>query len=161
MSSFLRHYALGKTLAGALLLIIGLICLAVAIVSLARDLSIWVLGRRTTAEVVASWVERLGDDEEGELTFQYFIRYRFTAPGGQVITKTSNVEVREWSSLGEGSLVTVVYFPLYPTHNRLDEARFVPLLACAYVPLAFLTWAGLRVGWHLFRSVTIRRDDRT
>ena len=46
------------------------------------------------------------------------------AENGQVITRTSSVGVEEWSLLGEGSSVAVVYFPLYPIHNRLDE--FVP-----------------------------------
>jgi hypothetical protein len=42
-------------------------------------------------------------------------------------------------------------FHPYPVHNRLDEARIIPVLACAYVPLFFLSLAGLVVGWKLLR----------
>jgi hypothetical protein len=49
----------------------------------------------------------------------------------------------------KGGPIDVVYFPLYPTFNRLDETRFIPVLACAYIPLILLGWVGLAVGRYL------------
>jgi hypothetical protein len=40
-----------------------------------------------------------------------------------------------------------------PTHARLEEGRFIPILLCSYLPLALVGWVGLRGGWHLIRSV--------
>jgi len=174
MERFLKGH--GRTLAGVLFLVIGLTLLTFMVVYLAGDVSIWVLGRHTTAEVVDAWAEQTSESEEGELTFQYFVRYRFTTSDGQVITGISSVGTAEWAGLGlggpvdavhyeqehipvygiggleEGGQVAVVYFPPYPAHNRLDESRFVPILACAYLPLALLSLAGLVAGWHLMRS---------
>jgi hypothetical protein len=50
----------------------------------------------------------------------------------------------------------VVYFPLYPQHNRIQESRFISVLACAYVPLVILAWAALGVGWYLLRPTRVR-----
>jgi len=141
----------GKTLAGVLILILGLICLAVLVVSLAKDLSIWILGRHVTAEVIDSWYELNEGQEESEFSARYFVAYRFTTPRGRVVDGASEVGGMEWSSLGIGSPVDIVYFPLYPLHNRLDDSRFVLFLALIYAPLVFLAWAGLTAGCHLLR----------
>jgi hypothetical protein len=175
MSIFYRHPLL-RTLVGSTLLMIGLGCLIFIVVNLATDLSVWILGRRTTAEVVAAWVEETSKEKTTEQTFEYFIRYRFSTSSGEVFTRTTRVGVQEWGGLGmsgpvgaiyqeqrnvpthgvgsleRGLSVAVVYFPLYPAHNRLDDSRFVPLLACTYVPLVALSWAGLAAGRNLLRS---------
>ena len=144
-----RH--LGRTVAGALILVLGLVCLTVLVVNLARDLSIWVLGRRVTAQVVDSWYEMVDVADGAEFTARYFITYEFTTPAGKIITGSSQLGGMEWSALGVGSPVDIVYFPLYPVHNRLDDTRFILLLAITYLPLVFLTWAGLTLGCHLLR----------
>jgi hypothetical protein len=144
-----RH--LGRTVAGALILVLGLVCLTVLVVNLARDLSIWVLGRRVTAQVVDSWYERVEVDDGAEFTARYFITYEFTTPAGKIITGTSQLGGLEWSALGVGSPVDIVYFPLYPLHNRLDDTRFILLLTITYVPIVFLTWVGLTLGCYLLR----------
>jgi hypothetical protein len=178
MDISLRNRPWGKALAGVLLLVLGLACLAFVIVNLTKDASLWIWGQRTTAEVVDWWAEQTSESGASEAAFQYFIRYQFTTSDGQVITKTSSVSAIEWVGLGQGSVsgggasvgggevrpaagvyqeqaqvppsttggleegspVAVVYFPPYPTHNRLDESRFIPVLACAYVPLV-VSWA--------------------
>ena len=151
MSANREDRSVGKTLVGVVILILGLVCLAVLVASLAKDMSIWVLGRHVTAEVVDSWYE-LNEDVKGvEFSARYFITYRFATPRGRVVEGTSQVGGMEWSSLGVGSPVDVVYFILYPLHNRLDDSRFVLFLAITYVPLAFFTWAGLTAGCHLLR----------
>jgi hypothetical protein len=50
-----------------------------------------------------------------------------------------------------------VYFPLYPAHSRLQESRFVPVLACAYVPLMVVAWALLGLAVYVMRPAA-RRD---
>lgn len=52
--------------------------------------------------------------------------------------------VEEW--------VPVVYFRLYPQHNRLDQSRFIPAFACAYVPLVLVSVGALVATWRLLRS---------
>jgi len=121
--------SVGKMVAGVLLLILGLLCAGILVYGLVTDLSIWVLGRRTMAEVLDLWVERTSESDAQELTFEYFASYRFTIPGGKTITSSSKLDVREWGSLEKGGDVSVVYFPPIPRHNRVDEARFVPMLA--------------------------------
>jgi hypothetical protein len=49
--------------------------------------------------------------------------------------------------------ISVIYFPLYPAHARLEEAQFIPILLCSYLPLGLVGWLGLRGGWHFIRSV--------
>ncbi|MGD9316708.1 MAG: DUF3592 domain-containing protein [Anaerolineae bacterium] len=148
--------SLGKTVAGGLLLILGLLCLGLLIYSLVTDLSLWVLGRRTVAEVVDLWVERTSESDAQELTFEYFVSYRFSTPEGKVTNNSLRLDVREWGALELGGDVMVTYFPLFPQHNRVDESRFVPVLACAYVPLMVATWASLGVGWYLLRPARVQ-----
>jgi hypothetical protein len=147
--------SIGRKIAGVLLLILGLLCLGLLVYGLVTDLSIWVLGRRTVAEVVDLWVERTSESDAQEITFEYFVRYRFSTTGGRTLTSSSRLDAREWSSLENGGDLSVVYFPLYPQHNRVDEARFVPMLACAYLPLLVVTWASLGVGWYLLRPTRV------
>jgi hypothetical protein len=51
-----------------------------------------------------------------------------------------------------GQGVYVVYFAPYPEHNRLDESRFVTLLACAYLPFVMVGAILIVVGLRLVRS---------
>jgi hypothetical protein len=147
---------IGKTAVALLLLIVGLACLGFLVYSLANDLSIWVLGRHAEAEVMELGVISTNDVEEGELTFDYFVKYRFATPGGQVVVDTVLLDVREWGALTEGGPLDVVYFPLYPQHNRVDESRYVTVLACAYIPLVLLTWGILGAGLYLLRPAQVR-----
>lgn len=161
--------------AGILLIVIGLCLLTVISVYLLKDISIWILGRRNEAQVVAAWAEEVSG-EGSTPYFRYFVRYQFATPHGETVTGISAVAAQEWAGLGmggpvnavyqeqanvpqygvggidSGHRVTVVYFPLYPAHNRLDDTRLVPVLACAYVPLLLLGWAVLAGGRHLIRQ---------
>jgi hypothetical protein len=51
-----------------------------------------------------------------------------------------------------GGSVAVVYYPRYPEHNRLEESRLIPVLACAYVPLTMASLGALFVGWRFIRG---------
>jgi hypothetical protein len=145
-------------LAGVLLVIIGLACLGFVLYALGKDLSVWVLGRRVDAEVVELSVVQTSAIGEEEMTFDYYVTYRFTTPGGQSLSNTVKTDVREWGALVEGGPVSIVYFPLYPEHNRLDESRFVSLLACSYLPLVVASWAALGVGLYLIQPGAVRES---
>ncbi len=141
-----------RLLGGGLVLVVSLFLAALLAWQLARDLAIWVLGRDVEAEVVDLWVEQVGAQDEGELDFQYYMTYRFATPGGETITETTTLSVAEWAGgYEEGGRVGVVYFPPYPKHNRLDDSRFVPALACSYVPAILVAVALVVAGWQLFR----------
>jgi hypothetical protein len=137
-------------------MLLGLACLTFLLFNLVQDLTIWVLGRPATAKVLELSVVRTNDVDEGELTFDYFVRFQFDTSSGKVITSTSRLDVREWGALNEGGELEVVYFPLYPQHNRIDESRLVSMLACAYLPFTLFTWASLGVGWYLIRPSQMR-----
>ena len=144
-----------KRIGGGLLFAIGLLVTAVTIFFAAKDFPLWVFGKHVQAEVVETWVERidnLQDREGGELKFAYYLRYQFTTPGGRVITKTSKASAIEWSNMSEGTSIDIVYFPLYPQLNRLDDSRWVFFLSCTYIPLIVISLIGLRVGWYMLTS---------
>lgn len=181
-----------KALAGVLLFITGVLGLAFLAFSLVKDGSLWILGTRTRAQIVDLWAEATSDPDAPEVTFRYFMQYRFTTPGGRVITETSTVSAGEWAGLGtagrgqkgvdffddvelsaaapvyqeqshvpqeaiggleEGGSIDVVYFSPYPSHNRIDDSRFVPALACAYLPFLILCALCAAVGWRLGRPL--------
>ena len=85
--------------AGRLFLTLRLICLTVVVINLTKDCSIWVFGRRTTAEVRDAWIKQIDHDVK-EPVFQYFVRYRFATLDGQIVTGTSRVGAQEWAGLG-------------------------------------------------------------
>ena len=147
----------GKALRGLFLLAAGLFSMVLLLNSLAPQVARWVLGERVMAEVVDSWTEPVGDAEDGVLDFRYFVRYRFTTANGTVITNTAPVSMSEWSGLGEGSRVAVVYFPSRPDRNQLDESRYALLLSCSYVPFLAASGLALVAGFRQMRSLFTRR----
>jgi hypothetical protein len=85
------------------------------------------------------------------------------------VTTTKPVSVNEWGgtlpparkipeeppsfvanqSLEQDRPIDVVYFPLYPRHNRIDDSRYVPFLLLTYVPVIGITFALLALGQYL------------
>jgi hypothetical protein len=168
-----------RRLAGMLLLATGLALMAFTTFNLIQDASLWVLGRPTEAQVIGVWIEQAPDDSPESPSYRWFVRYRFETLDGRVVTGVSRIAATELAALGhtepvdvvyageqalhesdgaieDGGRVDVVYFPAYPAHNRLDESRFVPLLACAYVPLILLGLAGLVVGRSYIQNSSCR-----
>ena len=144
-----------KRIGGVLMLLIGLFFLSVTFYYAAQDVPLWVFGRQTKAEVIELWVEQLNqleEREDGELQFSYNLKYQFTTPNGKVITKNTTAGPTEWSSMSEGTEVDVIYFPLYPSMNRLDDSRWAFFLTCTYIPLVIIGLIGLRVGWYMIKS---------
>jgi hypothetical protein len=151
-----RGPAVGQVLGALGLFILGAALAGFLVYNLARDASLWVLGREATAKVLSLWVEPVQEVQEGEMSFRYYMEYQFETPGGRTITKTTRLDVREWGALEEGGPVRIIYFPLVPSHSRLEESRFVPALACAYLPLVVVAWALLGAAWYLIRPATER-----
>ena len=155
MKALFKDRAVGKTLFAIVLLALGLIAAWGLCVNLSRDLSLWVLGRRVTAEVVDSWydaTEYFTESGNREVEMRYFVRYAFTTPRGKTFFGTSELGAYEWSSSPVGAEIDVIYFVLYPSHNRLDDTRFIPVLLVAYFPLAALAFFGLGGGVYLMRD---------
>jgi hypothetical protein len=198
MGSFEDHPSLKRGL-GVLLLMGGIALLGFLLFALGKDVSLWVFGQTTTAQVIDRWAEVTNAGEQEELDFRYYIRYRFSTPTGKVIVNTKTVAAAEWVGVGhssrgqgaadfysgeevgaaapvyqeqahlsefaEGGLmsaadVDVIYFPLIPAHNRLEESRFVPLLACTYAPLLAVAGLLLVVARRLLANQAIRDDWR-
>jgi hypothetical protein len=189
--AILDDYPFVRMLLAVLLFLLAAAFSLFVFVELGQDLALWLFGERVEATVVDRWVQSLDDDREGELSFRYYVQYRFETPAGQVFTKTATVGAQEWAggghagssqarvdfydqesvgpaapvyqeqkhliefgggALAEEDRVPVVYFRLYPHHNRLDQSRFIPAFACAYVPLVVVGVGALVAAWRLLRS---------
>jgi len=168
-----------KTL-GSCILLTGLALAGVLSYYRVNDLSLWFFGRHTTGWVIDLWMEAIGDPQSQEKQFQYFARYQFVAGDDRLLTGESRLGAMEWSGLmpavvldaahanqtiGEqmprDSCVKVVYFPLYPQHNRIAQDRLIPVLACAYLPLLGLCWACFMVGAYLVEKPLIKATKYT
>lgn len=144
-----------KRIGGVIMLIVGIIFLVFTFYYAAKDVPLWVFGRQTKAEVVELWVEQLNQLEgkqSGELQFSYNLKYQFTTPGGKVITKNTTAGANEWSGMWEGQQIDIIYFPLFPGFNRLDDSRWAFFLSCTYIPLIVVGIIGLRIGWYLLKT---------
>jgi hypothetical protein len=144
-----------KRIGGVFLFLIGVLFLAATFYYAVQDIPLWVFGRQAKAEVVELWVEQLNQLEErenGELQFSYNLKYQFTTPSGRVVKKNATAGPTEWSSMWEGQQIDIVYFPLYPNLNRLDDSRWTFFLSCTYIPLIIIGLIGLRVGWYMLTS---------
>ena len=74
--------------------------------------------------MVELWVEQLNQlegREDGELQFSFNLKYQFTIPNGEIVTGTAKTSAMEWSGMWEGLNIDILYFPLYPELNRLDD----------------------------------------
>ena len=142
-------YSIRMGIAGIAVLIIGLALSYLLVESLSDDLPLWLVGQDVSAQVDESWVERTGENNAGELTFDYFVRYSFSTPQGETISGSSRMTPSEWSQYGEGSKILVTYLPADPSLNRVSDARFVPLLVCSYLPLIIIGLAILLTGWSM------------
>jgi hypothetical protein len=152
MINFPDLNSLGKKIAGFLLLAVGLAVFIILIQNTIKDFPIWFFGESVEGVVEETWYELLGEDTAGELAFQYFVRYSFTAPNGETITGSTSLSAQEYSALNEGGEVLIVYSSLNPANNRVDDSRFKPLLLCSYIPFIILSWFGLVMGWRLLSS---------
>lgn len=160
INNSLRVESWGKLLAGILFLLVGIIVLFIMGYFLVRDGSLWFLGRRVEAEVVDQWLEETSEEGASDKTFRYYVGYQFKTNDGEVLAGFSTVGPTEWTALPKGSRVPVLYFPLYPQHNRIDDTRFIPVFACLYVPFMVLSWVGIIGGWYLIRNSFTRPSKR-
>ena len=91
MFTFIEEHPFVRRLLGLLILAGGLICMTVVLISLVRDGSLWVFGKKTLAYVTESWAEQTSPEDADPHTFRYYVRYRFATAGGRVIIGTSGV----------------------------------------------------------------------
>lgn len=144
-----------KRIGGVFLFAVGVIFMGATFYYAIKDIPLWVFGKQTKAEVVELWVNQLNQiegREGGELQFSYNVRYQFTTPKGTVITTNTTAGPMEWSGMWEGQQIDIVYLPLYPNLNRLDDSSWVLFLSCTYFPLIVISIIGLRVGWYMLTS---------
>jgi hypothetical protein len=177
--TYLEESRLFRAALAALLLTAGLGCLIFLVFSLARDLSLWVFGRQVDAVIVDRWAQETSPEGASVKSFDYYLAYQFTTPDGRSFTRATTVGPREWVGLGmpgashvvyqeqamltadwvqdevpgtaPGEVVEVLYFPIYPAHNRLSDTRYIPVYLCLYVPMLVLALVGLRLGLSVLR----------
>ena len=104
-----------KRIGGALLLATGVMFLAFTAYYAAKDIPLWVFGKQTKAEIVEIWLEQLNElegREDGVLDFSYNVKYQFTTPNGDLITKATTTSAIEWSGMWEGQKINIVLPPL-------------------------------------------------
>jgi hypothetical protein len=77
--------------------------------------------------------------------------------GAPIYYEQAGIPAEGIGGMEEGGSIAVVYFAPYPQHNRLEESRYLPLLACGYVPLVIASLAGLLVGWRTLSPALARR----
>lgn len=148
MFKFNEYSSLTKKISGGLLLTIGLIVSFILIRNIIRDFPIWFFGERVVGIVEESWYE-LVDENAGELTFTYYVRYNFDGPEGEEFTGSSRLGAQEWMGLSPGTEVIVMYSSLNPENNRIDDSRFMPMLLCSYVPFVIIAWFLVVNGWKI------------
>ncbi len=141
--------ALGKKTLGAMALLIGTFLLIGTLYFLLRDIPIWVFGKTVPGRIEELWVENISEPGAKELSFKYYLRYSFPAEDGMRIENSKPLTAAEWSSQVEGSQIDISYFPLIPSHNRIDDSRFILPFLCMYIPLIVVGWTSLTFGWHL------------
>ena len=144
-----------KRIGGFLLLAVGVTFLAFTFYYAAKDIPLWVFGKQTKAEVTEIWYERadeVKERDEGMQKFFFYASYQFTTSKGDLITKTTKTSANEWSGMWEGQKIDIIYFPLLPKLNRLDDSNWALFLSCTYIPLIAIGIIGLRVGWYMLKS---------
>jgi hypothetical protein len=101
-----------------------------------------------TSTVGAGEWAGLGTVGRGQTGVDFFDNVELSA-AAPVYQEQSHVPQEAIGGLEKGGMIDVVYFSLYPSHNRVDDSRFVPALACAYIPFLFLCALFVAVGWRL------------
>jgi hypothetical protein len=149
MIDFSNSNPLVKKIAGFVLLIIGLAFFVLLVRNTINDFPIWFFGRSAAGVVEEKWYELIEQDNSNEFAADYFVRYRFTTPDGEVLSGSTQMAAQEWSAYVEGAEILIVYSPINPANNRVDDSRFIPLLLCAYIPFIFVIWFCLKTGWNI------------
>ena len=145
----LRDDSVGKKIVGFVIFAFGLILCILLIKNAAKDFPIWVFGRQTTGVVEKKWYELVGENNAGELAFDYFLSYKFASPNGETLTGSTSLAAQEWMAHEEGGEVDIIYASFNPSINRVDDSRFRPLLACSYIPFILIVWFSLVWGWNI------------
>ena len=113
---------------------------------------------RSTSVSSAEWAG-LGTAGRGSKGVDFFdgVELGASAP---VYQEQLHIPQEAIGGLKEGGSVDVVYFPPFPAHNRLDESRFLPVMVCAYLPLAGLCALALAFGLRLLQPALAYARNR-
>ena len=144
-----KDNSVGKKIAGSVLFAFGLIFCFLLVKNAAKDFPIWIFGRQTTGVVEKKWYELVGENNAGELSFNYFLSYKFTTPNGKALSGSTTLSAQEWMDHEESGEVDIIYASFNPSINRVDDSRFRPLLACSYIPFILIVWFSLVWGWNI------------
>ena len=106
----------------------------------------------TTWEIPSRHWAGLGTVGRGQTGVDFFDNVELPA-AAPVYQEQSHVPQEAIGGLEKGGSINIVYFSLYPSHNRIDDSRFVPALACAYVPFLFFFAFAATVGRRLARPL--------
>lgn len=152
MLDFSNTHPTVKKIIGFVLLAIGLAFLGLFVRNTISDFPIWFFGRSATGVVEEKWYNLIEQENSADFNADYFMSYRFTSPEGNIISGSTQMAAQEWSAYVEGAEIPIVYSPINPENNRVDDSRFMPLLLCAYVPFIFLIWFCLKTGWNILSN---------
>lgn len=136
----IRFYS--RRIAGIFILLIGLFISVVIVKTMWRDIPVWFFGEKVSGFLVEMWTENYKDD----INPVYYFEYEFVTEEGEKFTGISRVPGDEWGNYVEGSELAVVYSPLNPSNNRLDDSRFVPFFFCSYIPFILFCWFAFALG---------------
>jgi len=131
------------------MLLVGSIFLAAAIYFLASDVPIWLFGKNVPGRIEELWAENVSEADSSELSFKYYLRYSFQTEDGRRYENFKSLSATEWSSQAEGGQIEITYFPLIPSHNRINASRFIILFLCMYIPIIAIGWTSFVFGSHL------------
>ncbi|MEJ2487664.1 MAG: hypothetical protein P8Y68_18245 [Anaerolineales bacterium] len=159
-----------KVLLGLLIFALGILLTFFIIKFSINDVPIWFFGKDVIGVVDEKWYELISEEGASELEFEYFVRYHFVSSDGEVFTGSASLSALDWSGLVEGRDVSIVYSPLDPANNRIDDSRYVPLLLCSYIPIIIIAYFFVTQGWNLlFRELkqekiphwSAKREEKT
>ena len=153
----LKRISFTNLLGGLLLAAVGIGLLIVFINFSYKDFSIWFFGKEVIGTVEKTYYVQTGEDA-GVRTYQYYIDYVFTTEDGETYQGTTELSINEYGLFREGGDVKVLYSPLSPTNNRVDDSRFVPVLFCSYIPVFLIILLTLVSGWRLITGEIIKPE---
>ena len=154
MSGISNNISPRKVLLGLVIFAIGILLTFFIIRFSMNDVPIWFFGKDVVGVVDEKWYELISEEGASDLEFEYFVRYHFVSSGGEVFTGSTSLSAQEWSALVEGRDVSIVYSPMDPANNRIDDSRFVPLMLCSYIPIIIIAYFFVTQGWSLlFREL--------
>lgn len=157
MLKALKRISFGNLIGGLLLAALGVGLLIVFVNFSYKDFSIWFFGKEVTGMVEKTYYVQTGE-ADGVRTYEYYIDYFFTAQDGETYQGTTELSISEYGMFREGGDVKVLYSPVNPSINRVDDSRFMPILFCSYIPVFIIVLLLLINGWRLVSGEIVKPE---